>query len=62
MELRSKIYTINSKSWHKYSVKEVEVKVVKITNIELDSLIIVLINLPIFIAIVSIIALIKNRL
>ena len=33
-----------------------------ITNIELDSLLIVLINLPILVTVVSIIALIKNRL
>ena len=33
-----------------------------ITNIELDSLLIVLINLSILIAVISIIALIKNRL
>ena len=35
---------------------------VNITNIKLDSLLIVLINLPILIAVVSIVALIKNRL
>ena len=33
-----------------------------ITNIELDSLLIILIDLPIPIAVVSIVALIKNRL
>jgi hypothetical protein len=54
--------SINSKSWYKYSVKEVEVKVVNITNIELNSLLIVLINLSILIAVVNIVALIKNRL
>ena len=54
--------SINSKSWYKYNVKEVEVKVVNITNIELNSLLIVLINLSILIAVVSIIALIRNRL
>ena len=43
-------------SWHKYSVGEVEVTVANITNIELDFLIIVLINLSILIAVVSTIA------
>jgi hypothetical protein len=38
------------------------VKVANITNIELDSLTIVRINFSILIAVVSIIALIKNRL
>ena len=56
------IYTINSKSWHKYSVEEVEVKVANIINIKLDSLLIVLINLSILIAVISIIILIKNHL
>ena len=37
-------------------------KVANITNIELDSLLIVLINLSILIAVTSIAALIKNRL
>ena len=56
------IYTINSKSWHKYGGEEVEVKVANITNIKWDSLLIVLINLSILITIVSIVALIKNYL
>jgi len=56
------IYTINSKPWHKYSAKEVEVKVANITNIKLDSLLIILINLSIFITVISIITLIKNYL
>jgi len=56
------IYIINSKSWHKYNVKEVEVKVANITNIELDSLLIVFIDLSILIAVISIVTLIKNRL
>jgi len=38
------------------------VKVANITNIKLDSLIIILIDLSILIAVVSIITLIKNRL
>ena len=37
-------------------------KVVNITNIELNSLLIVFINLSILIAVVNIVALIKNRL
>ena len=37
-------------------------KVANITNIELDSLLIVLINLSILIAVISIVTLIKNRL
>ena len=37
-------------------------KVANVTNIKLDSLIIILINLSILIAVVSIITLIKNRL
>ena len=37
-------------------------KVANITNIKLDSLLIVLINLSILIAVISIVALIKNRL
>ena len=49
-------------SWHKYSVEGVEVKVANITNIELDSLTIVLIDLFILIAVVNIITLIKNCL
>jgi len=49
------IYTINSKSWHKYSAKEVEVKVANITNIKLDSLLIILISLSILITIIGII-------
>jgi len=56
------IYTINSKSWHKYNVEEVEVEVANITNIELDSLLIILIDLSILIAVISIVTLIKNRL